>query len=118
MDYHARVVDTELRDRLASSGAVVIEGPKACGKTSTARQASSSEVLLDVDENARQALRIDPALVLDGAARRLGHGARYREQADHGGEQQVLHSPSPLTKVAGSTRGLTPGTRPRPAMGS
>jgi uncharacterized protein len=49
----------------------VIEGPRACGKTATARQIAASEVLLDVDANARQAVAIDPALVLDGPTPRL-----------------------------------------------
>ena len=52
-------------------GAVVIEGPKACGKTATARQIAASEVLLDVDANARQAVAVDPTLVLEGATPRL-----------------------------------------------
>lgn len=71
MTYLNRVVDAELRDRLSASGAVVIEGPKACGKTSTARQSAASEVLLDVDENARQAVAVDPSLVLEGKVPRL-----------------------------------------------
>jgi uncharacterized protein len=50
---------------------VVIEGPKGCGKTATARQVAASEVLFDVDANARQAAAIDPALVLDGPTPRL-----------------------------------------------
>lgn len=50
---------------------MVIEGPKACGKTATARQVAASEVLLDVDANARQAVAVDPALVLEGPAPRL-----------------------------------------------
>lgn len=69
--YIPRIVDRELTSRLAATGAVVIEGPKACGKTATARQVAASEVLLDVDENARQAVTIDPALVLDGDRPRL-----------------------------------------------
>ncbi len=71
MEYRSRVVDLELVERLNSAGAVVIEGPRACGKTSTARQIAASEVLLDVDENARQAIAVDPALVLEGATPRL-----------------------------------------------
>ncbi len=71
MTYRARVVDSELAKRLASTGAVVIEGPKACGKTATARQVAASEVLLDVDENARLAIAVDPKLVLAGAVPRL-----------------------------------------------
>ena len=71
MTYRPRIVDEELAGRLASTGAVVIEGPKACGKTMTARQAAASEVLLDVDRRARTAISIDPTLVLDGATPRL-----------------------------------------------
>ncbi len=71
MKYHQRVVDSELTDRLSSTGAVVIEGPKACGKTTTARQVAASEVLLDVDANARQAIAVEPTLVLGGATPRL-----------------------------------------------
>jgi hypothetical protein len=71
MTYKPRIADKELATRLASTGAVVIEGPKACGKTETARQIAASEVLLDVDENARQALSVDPKLVLEGEVPRL-----------------------------------------------
>jgi len=66
MAYRKRIVEIELARKLASTGAVVIEGPKACGKTATARQVAASEVLLDVDEAARQAISVDPALVLEG----------------------------------------------------
>jgi predicted AAA+ superfamily ATPase len=52
-------------------GAVVIEGPKACGKTATARRFAASEVLLDVDPNARRAIGVDPSLVLAGDTPRL-----------------------------------------------
>ncbi len=69
--YRARIVDRELSTRLASMGAVIIEGPKACGKTATARQISASEVLLDVDTSARDAIAVDPRLVLEGAVPRL-----------------------------------------------
>ena len=71
MEYRARIVDTELRRRLAAMGAVVVEGPRACGKTATARQQSASEVLLDVDAAARTAVSLDPSLVLDGPTPRL-----------------------------------------------
>ena len=71
MPYRPRIVDPELATRLAATGAVVIEGPKGCGKTATARQLARSEVLLDVDENARRAIAIDPSLVLDGPVPRL-----------------------------------------------
>jgi predicted AAA+ superfamily ATPase len=69
--YRARVVDGELRQRLRTSGAVLVEGPKACGKTETGRQVAASEVLLDVDEGARAAVAVDPNLVLAGGTPRL-----------------------------------------------
>ena len=71
MAYVPRIVDAELAARLKASGAVVIEGPEACGKTETARQQAASEVLLDVDLAARQAATIDPRLVLEGTTPRL-----------------------------------------------
>ncbi len=71
MTYRSRVVDAELIDRLGAQGAVLIEGPKACGKTETARQVAASEVLLDVDPNAREAALVDPSLILAGEMPRL-----------------------------------------------
>jgi predicted AAA+ superfamily ATPase len=50
---------------------VLVEGPKACGKTATARQLAASEVLLDVDSDARDAAKLDPRLVLAGNIPRL-----------------------------------------------
>ena len=64
-------MDAELQELLASSGAVVIEGPKACGKTMTASQQAASRVLLDIDQSARQVLAVDPGLLLEGARPRL-----------------------------------------------
>jgi hypothetical protein len=71
MAYRPRVVDAELHDLLARAGAIVVEGPKACGKTATARQFAASEVLLDVDASMRTAAQIAPSLVLEGPAPRL-----------------------------------------------
>lgn len=69
--YQPRVIEAELRLRLASAGAVVIEGPKACGKTATAQTLAASVVMLDVDEQARRVADIEPSLVLDGKTPRL-----------------------------------------------
>ena len=70
-DYRPRVADAELAARLAATGAVVIDGPRGCGKTETARQAAASEVRLDVDDEARAAGLLAPALLLDGERPRL-----------------------------------------------
>ena len=69
--YKARVVDAELSSRLRSAASVVVEGPRASGKTETARRLASSEVLLDIDLEAQEAAKIDPRLILDGSRPRL-----------------------------------------------
>lgn len=71
MQYLPRVIDSELSDRLLGAGAVVIEGPRACGKTSTGRRFAASEALLDTDENSRRMVNADPAAALAGAVPRL-----------------------------------------------
>jgi hypothetical protein len=71
MSYTARIADLELEKRLEATGAVLVEGPKACGKTETARQIANSEVLLDVDKDARDAAELNPALILGGEIPRL-----------------------------------------------
>ena len=71
MTYHPRIVDRELAERLQATGAVVVEGPRACGKTTTARQIAASEALLDVDDVARRLASLEPARILIGDVPRL-----------------------------------------------
>ena len=71
MRYYKRFVDQELRERLQSSGAILIEGTKGCGKTETAIQMAASVVRLDVDEQVRLQMEVDPKTILPGAAPRL-----------------------------------------------
>jgi predicted AAA+ superfamily ATPase len=70
-EYRPRVADAELAVRLAAIGAVLIEGPRGCGKTATGLRAASSAVRLDVDDEARAAGLLSPPLLLDGARPRL-----------------------------------------------
>src|SRR5580700_2855576 len=58
--YIARIADKELESRLLSAGAVLIEGPKACGKTETARQVAAHEFRFDVDSGARALAAASP----------------------------------------------------------
>ena len=69
--YAPRVADEELKRCLAAAGAVLIEGPRACGKTATAHQVAASEVFLDVDQTAQDMIAVNPRLVLEGGAPRL-----------------------------------------------
>lgn len=69
--YLDRVVDHEVVKALASSPAVLIEGPRGCGKTWTGRRFSRSEVVLDGSEAMRLAAEVDPDSILDGPEPRL-----------------------------------------------
>lgn len=59
-EYRARVVDKELHARMDAMGAVLIDGPKAVGKTVTASQVARTVVRLDLDRAARSALETYP----------------------------------------------------------
>jgi len=52
-------------------GAVVVEGPRACGKTWTATNLASSRLDVDVDPIVQPAMETDPALLLRGPTPRL-----------------------------------------------
>ncbi len=70
MEYLPRIIESLLSDSLEAVGAVVIEGPRAVGKTETGRRASGSEIRVDT-EAARQTFAADPELLLQGATPRL-----------------------------------------------
>ena len=58
--YLPRLADVELHRRLKIAGAVLIGGPKACGKTETAKRAARTVFRLDEDEAARTAVSLAP----------------------------------------------------------
>lgn len=64
-DYRPRAVDDELARRLETIGAVLIEGPKACGKTATATQVAKTIFRFDEDEAARIAVQLAPERLFD-----------------------------------------------------
>jgi uncharacterized protein len=70
-DYIPRLADAELAARLRATGAVLVEGPRGCGKTQTSLRAARSAVRLDRDQAARRAGELNPALLLDGERPRL-----------------------------------------------
>jgi hypothetical protein len=70
-DTRERIVEKLVEARLRTHGAVLLTGPKAVGKTTTARCLAVSEVRLDQDRAALTAAQTDPRLVLDGEHPRL-----------------------------------------------
>ncbi|GHV77424.1 ATPase AAA [Spirochaetia bacterium] len=69
--YLKRFTDTTLKNRLTSSGAILIQGPKGCGKTETAVQMAKSIARMDVDDDIRVRMELDPKSVLEGPVPRL-----------------------------------------------
>lgn len=72
--YYTRIIETELDQMLGIFGAVLIEGPKWCGKTTTAgTRAASRLLLMDPSRNFENRLRAetDPALAVSGEVPRL-----------------------------------------------
>lgn len=59
-DYLPRVADAELASLMRAVGAVLVEGPKACGKTATASQVAATIYDMDQDEAARTSLDLNP----------------------------------------------------------
>lgn len=65
--YVPRLLDTELRDSVAAHPAVLVVGPRACGKTTSTRRQCPSILRLDVPAQAAVA-RADPDAALRGLA--------------------------------------------------
>ena len=73
-EYRQRIVDDILLDKLEAKGAVLIEGPKWCGKTTTALQVAKSVIRMDDptkrDENIVMS-ELNPVMILRGDTPRL-----------------------------------------------
>lgn len=73
-NYKKRVADDILRRKLEGKGAVLIEGPKWCGKTTTAEKFSSSILYMDDPEKKEQNIAMsefNPKRLLEGSTPRL-----------------------------------------------
>ena len=72
--YKKRIADVILERKLQGKGAVLIDGPKWCGKTTTAKQISSSILDLgdsSVLDNARLMMQVNAKALLNGNTPRL-----------------------------------------------
>lgn len=73
-NYRKRIADHILARKLEGKGAVLIEGPKWCGKTTTAEQVAASILYMDDPEKKEQNIamsELNPKRLLKGAAPRL-----------------------------------------------
>ena len=72
--YRPRIVDSALKRKIRGKGAVLIEGPKWCGKTTTAEQISNSVLSVDDPTTVKANItvsEIDPEKLLAGEQPRL-----------------------------------------------
>lgn len=73
-EYKKRIVDTKIQSYLELFGAILIEGPKWCGKTWTSKYNSNSEFLVASPSgnfNNKKLALINPELALNGKIPRL-----------------------------------------------
>ena len=73
-EYLPRIADKLLEERLDAKGAVLIEGPKWCGKTTTAKQKAKSFISMDLPDMTKQyqqMAELSPSTLLEGETPRL-----------------------------------------------
>jgi predicted AAA+ superfamily ATPase len=71
MKYINRIIDREFQRKLDASGAILIRGAKACGKTESAKQISGSILHVDRDEQVSAIMETAPRRLLLGKTPRL-----------------------------------------------
>lgn len=74
-NYRPRIIDSLLHQQLSAVGGVLIEGPKQCGKTTTAEEASNSQIYMSDPTNQKRNLslaKLNPNLLLRGAPPPIG----------------------------------------------
>ena len=74
MEYRTRLADEVLKDKLEASGAVLVEGAKWCGKTTTSKQIAKSVLYMQEPAQKKQNLLMadtNPSLLLQGDIPRL-----------------------------------------------
>lgn len=72
--YKKRIADEVIKKKLKGKGAVLVEGAKWCGKTTTSEELSGSVLYMSKPDNMKQNLtlaEINPSLLLEGKTPRL-----------------------------------------------
>lgn len=73
-EYKKRIADKLILKKLKGKGAVLVEGPKWCGKTTTSEELSKSVLYMSKPDNLKQNIMladISPSLLLEGEVPRL-----------------------------------------------
>lgn len=129
-NYRPRIIDSEIEKRLRTIGAILIEGAKWCGKSTTAEHHSNSAVFMD-DPRRRCQYQIfaeeNPEMILDGPVPRLidewqiapqiWDAVRYTVDHRHGMGQFILTGsakPADRSKILHSGTGRFAWLRMRP----
>lgn len=68
--YYKRIIETQIENKLKSSGAILVAGPKFCGKTTTCMLYQKSYIKLNTTQTINIA-KLDPKSVLIGEKPRL-----------------------------------------------
>lgn len=115
-EYFPRIADALLQHHLASKGAVLIEGAKWCGKTTTAKHIAKSMIAMDQPEMTRQyreMAEIEPHALLQGEvphlidewqlAPNLWNAVRYEVDARDAFGQFILTGSSVPAQLDAST---------------
>jgi predicted AAA+ superfamily ATPase len=69
--YLKRIIEEKIKDYLKIYGAIYIQGPRACGKTTTSKLFSKSNIILKKDPILLDKLANNYDLVLEGAKPKL-----------------------------------------------
>jgi uncharacterized protein len=70
IEYYPRLIEKTITKKLKSTGALLLTGPKYCGKTTTAKFYSKSEISL-ITPQTIELVDADPKIALDGEKPRL-----------------------------------------------
>lgn len=109
LNYRKRIADDILKRKLEGKGAVLIEGPKWCGKTTTAEQLAASILYMDDPEKKEQNItmsELSPKRLLRGATPRLIDEWQLAPKLwdairfEVGHKRWICEMKSPLTKLS------------------
>jgi len=117
-NYKRRILDSLLEKKLQAKGAVLIEGPKWCGKTTTAEEIAASKIMLakpDIKDHFKSLLEIDSDAALAGetpmlidewqTVPKLWDAVRYTVDHRHAMGQFILTGSAVPDKDAEKERG-------------